>query len=317
MAVTRYFVLKRSLKHYTRCMSRFAFQTLDVFTDRRFGGNPLAVFPDARGLDAATMQSIAAELNLSETCFVLPPADPANDARLRIFNRTAEMPFAGHPTIGTAWVLARGGFIGDVLRMEVPAGIVEATLLRGADGAVTGAQIATPQPLSIGTQSDSALVAACIGLSPQDIIVTGHPPVEVSTGVAFVMVQVAPNRLADCVPDIAAFRVAMAAHDGTPDRYSLLVYARDGANLRARMFAPLSGTIEDAATGSANATLAALLLSIDGGDSAAFTTWQGIEMGRPSLLRLTARRAADGIRATVAGDCAPMFIGSWDDQTTG
>ena len=90
-------------------MRRFAFETVDVFTDRRFGGNQLAVFTDARGLSDAEMQSLAAEFNLSETTFVLPPEDPAHTARVRIFNRTYEMPFAGHPNVGTACVLARHG----------------------------------------------------------------------------------------------------------------------------------------------------------------------------------------------------------------
>ena len=89
-------------------MQIYRFETVDVFTTRRFGGNPLAVFPDARGLSDAQMQALAAELNLSETTFVLPPVNPANAARVRIFNRTAEMAFAGHPSIGTAFVLARG-----------------------------------------------------------------------------------------------------------------------------------------------------------------------------------------------------------------
>ena len=87
-------------------MPTYDFVTLDVFTDRRFGGNQLAVFPDARGLSDADMQSLAAEFNLSETTFVLPPEDPAHTARVRIFNRTAEMPFAGHPNVGTGYVLA-------------------------------------------------------------------------------------------------------------------------------------------------------------------------------------------------------------------
>ncbi len=299
-------------------MTRYAFQTLDVFTDRRFGGNPLAVFTDARGMDGATMQAIAAELNLSETSFVLPPADPANDACVRIFNRTAEMPFAGHPTIGTSWVIAQlRGTQGDRLRLEVPAGLVEATLLRGAAGNVTGARIAAPQPLSIGVKPDVALIAACIGLAAEDIVLSTHVPVEASTGVAFVFVEIRGDRIADCVPDIAAFRRAMAAHHGTPDRFSLFVYARTGSDLHARMFAPLSGTIEDPATGSANATLAALLLAASDQPSATYTSRQGIEMGRPSLLHLSAARMPDGIRSTVAGDCVPMFSGSWNDQTTG
>jgi len=299
-------------------MTIHAFQTLDVFTDRAFGGNPLAVFLDARGIEGARMQAIAAELNLSETSFVLPPEDPANDARLRIFNRTAEMPFAGHPTIGSAWVIARmRRLAGDQLRLEVPAGLVEATLLRDGDGVVRGARIAAPLPLALGPSVDPALVAACIGLEPDAVVRTAHDPIEASAGVPFIFAEIAADQIADCVPDIAAFRRAMAAHQGAPDRFSLLVYARDGADLRARMFAPLSGTVEDAATGSANAALAALLLSIDGGEALRFTSRQGIEMGRPSTLRLAAWRAADGIRASVEGDCAPMFSGSWDDQTTG
>ncbi|MBX9699323.1 MAG: PhzF family phenazine biosynthesis isomerase, partial [Acetobacteraceae bacterium] len=102
---------------------RFGFVTLDVFTDRRFGGNQLAVFPDARGLSQAEMQALAAEFNLSETTFVLPPEDPANTARVRIFNRVAEMGFAGHPNVGTGWVLAGAGRDRDgLLRFEEPAG---------------------------------------------------------------------------------------------------------------------------------------------------------------------------------------------------
>ncbi|MGH7122881.1 MAG: PhzF family phenazine biosynthesis protein, partial [Stellaceae bacterium] len=107
-------------------MTAFPFATVDVFTDRRFGGNPLAVFPDARGMSDADMQRLAAEFNLSETTFVLPPADHANTARVRIFNRTSEMPFAGHPNVGTGYVLAQQGRDQDgALRFEEIAGLVE------------------------------------------------------------------------------------------------------------------------------------------------------------------------------------------------
>src|SRR5258707_6354436 len=118
-------------------MRTYSFVTVDVFTDRRFGGNPLAVFPDARGLSDADMQSLAAEMNLSETTFVLPPADPANTARVRIFNRTAEMPFAGHPNVGTGFVLAGlGRDAGGTLRFEEIAGLVEVRAARDAKGAL-------------------------------------------------------------------------------------------------------------------------------------------------------------------------------------
>ena len=125
-------------------MRTYTFVTVDVFTDRRFGGNPLAVFPDANGLSDSGMQSLAAEFNLSETTFVLPPSDPANTARVRIFNRTAEMAFAGHPNVGTGWVLAGMGRARDgLLRFEEIAGLVEVQV--GGASVVT---IAAPQPLS-------------------------------------------------------------------------------------------------------------------------------------------------------------------------
>src|SRR4029453_7409171 len=125
-------------------MRPFSFVTVDVFTDRRFGGNPLAVFPDAQGLSDGEMQSLAAEFNLSETTFVLPPSDPSNTARVRIFNRTAEMPFARHPNVGAGWVLSGMGRARDVLlRFEKIAALVE--VRTGSAGIVT---IAAPQPLS-------------------------------------------------------------------------------------------------------------------------------------------------------------------------
>ena len=120
-------------------MQTYRFETVDVFTTRRFGGNPLAVFPDARGLSDVRMQALAAELNLSETTFVLPPVDPANAARVRIFNRTAEMAFAGHPSIGTAFVLAGMSLVPPpVLRLELPAGLVPVEIER-EDGLSWGA----------------------------------------------------------------------------------------------------------------------------------------------------------------------------------
>ena len=299
-------------------MPSFPFETVDVFTDRRFGGNPLAVFTDARGLDTATMQAIAAEMNLSETAFVLPPADPANDARVRIFNRTAEMPFAGHPSIGTAWVLARRrGDPGDRIRLEVPAGIVEAVVERDASGTPTGARITAPRALTTGATLDPAAIAGCIGVTVAAILTERHPPLEIAVGVGFVAVELAPEAVATAAPDIAQFRTVRAGMAGEGDRLAVLVYARRGDLLHARMFAPLAGTHEDPATGSANAALAALLLSIDGGDTARFTATQGVEMGRPSLLRLTAKRGPGGITATVAGDCVAVFAGRFEHQVAG
>lgn len=291
-------------------MPSYRFVTVDVFTDTRFGGNQLAVFPDARGLTDKQMQSLAFEFNLSETTFVLPPSDPANTARVRIFNRVAEMPFAGHPNVGTAYVLAREGHGRDgVLRFEELAGLVEVRLERGADGAPTGAMIAAPQPLSVALELDAAAVAPTAGLSTSDVVTTAHRPVYASVGMPFIIAEVTGEALTRAVPDLAAARRVADAYPALKGRCAVLMYAQDGERLRARMFAPLSGTFEDPATGSANAALAALLTKLSGAERRAFTVVQGVEMGRPSLLRLEGVRAGDGYRATVAGGCVPVLSG--------
>jgi trans-2,3-dihydro-3-hydroxyanthranilate isomerase len=290
-------------------MRRFSFVTVDVFTERRFGGNPLAVFPDARGLEDGEMQSLAAEFNLSETTFVLPPADPANTARVRIFNRRHEMPFAGHPNVGTGWVLTQLGRAKDgVLRFEEIAGLVEVT------AAPEGVTIAAPQPLTLGPEMPVDLLAGCVGLAPQNIVVAAHRPVSASVGNSFVVAEVTPDALARAAPDMAKFRAAAAIYTAMgPHRLPLYLYARDGGTdpqrLRARMFSPLSGTVEDPATGSAATPLAALLLSLGRESEGRYNIAQGVEMGRPSRLLCTAYRTADGIRAKVGGPCVPVLKG--------
>jgi trans-2,3-dihydro-3-hydroxyanthranilate isomerase len=292
-------------------MPAFPFVTLDVFTDHRFGGNPLAVFTDARGLSDAQMQSLAAEMNLSETTFVLPPDDPAHTARVRIFNRTAEMPFAGHPSVGTGLILAgMGRDDGGALTLEVPAGLVQVEITRDAAGAPVGGVIAAPRPLALGPELPTEVAAACASLETADIVVSNHRPVEASVGVNFYFAEVEGEALSRASPELAAFRKAAAAQRLVGDRLSLHLYARDGNNIRARMFAPLSGTWEDPATGSANATLAALLVSLSGARDGTFTVSQGAEMGRPSLLHASASRSRDGVQARVGGGCALMFRGT-------
>lgn len=289
-------------------MPVYPFVTVDVFTQARFGGNPLAVFTDATGLSDAQMQSLAAEMNLSETTFVLPPADPAHTARVRIFNRTAEMPFAGHPSVGTGYVLAQRG-AGGVLTLEVPAGVVEVNVDRDAQGAPIGAVIAAPQPLSLGAEFDVDAIAACAGIDPAAVVVSEHRPVEASVGVGFVIAQVTEAALAKASPNLAAFRAAADKYADGAERLSLHLYSREQGRIRARMFAPLSGTWEDAATGSANAALAALLLSLTADQAGKYEVSQGTEMGRPSRLKLTARRQDGEIRSTVGGGCVPVFRG--------
>ncbi|ANW00169.1 PhzF family phenazine biosynthesis protein [Bradyrhizobium icense] len=287
-------------------MREYAFHTVDVFTQSRFGGNPLAVFPDARGLDATTMQLLAAEMNYSETTFVLPPDNPAHTARVRIFNRVAEMPFAGHPNVGTAFVLARLGLgTGPVLLFEEIAGLVEVRLTREGYS-----EIDAPQPLKLIGELPVEAIAACLSVDPKKIATRAHAPVRASVGLEFVLVEVESGALAVSAPDIGAFRRCANAIPNLGERLSIFLYARDGFNIRARMFAPLSGTWEDPATGSANATLAALLLSLNGGERLAYHAVQGSEMGRRSELSLRAWRARDGIRASVGGSCIPVFSGT-------
>ena len=291
-------------------MAEYEYFTVDVFTRRRFGGNPLAVFPAAQGLDDRTMQALAAELNYSETTFVLPPADPANTARVRIFNRTAEMPFAGHPNVGTGFVLAgMGRAPTGTLRFEEIAGLVEVRLIE-EDGVVTGAEIDAPQPLALMETFPAPDIARCLSLQPGDLECGRHAPVRASTGVDFVLVELRPEALARAAPDPVAFGQVAAARPGLEGRLSIFLYCLEGAGVRARMFAPLSGTWEDPATGSANATLAALRLQLSGGDSLRYDSVQGVEMGRESRLSLIARRTPQGIRASVGGSCVAMFRGT-------
>jgi trans-2,3-dihydro-3-hydroxyanthranilate isomerase len=291
-------------------MRSYAFVTVDVFTDRRFGGNPLAVFPDASGLADSEMQSLAAEFNLSETTFVLPPSDPAHTARVRIFNRTAEMPFAGHPNVGTGYVLAGLGRDKDgVLLFEEKAGLVEVRLDRDDAGVAIGATIAAPQPLSLGIELPVEAIAGCAGIDPAEVVVSAHRPVVASVGNPFVIAEVTGAALSRAAPDPGRFRQVEADWPALERRLSLHLYAHGGERIRARMFAPLAGTFEDPATGSANAPLAALLLSLTKEASRSYEIVQGVEMGRPSLLHASARRTAHGIRATVGGRCIPVLRG--------
>jgi trans-2,3-dihydro-3-hydroxyanthranilate isomerase len=286
-------------------MRSFQFVTVDVFTERQFGGNPLAVFTDAEGLSDAEMQSLATELNLSETTFVLPPASASNAARVRIFNRSAEMEFAGHPTVGTAWVLHKFGRAkGPKFYLEEAAGLVEVRINKEI---VT---IDAPKPLALGAEMPPELFAACVGLSPQDVLVSTHQPVCASVGHPFVLGEVSSDALERAVPDVGQFRQASRQYKAAePHALSLYLYVRHGDQLRARMFSPLAGTIEDPATGSAATPLAALLLSLTGEAERHFVVLQGQAMGRPSQLFVTALRTESGFRASVGGSCVPVLKG--------
>ena len=301
-------------------MRRFPFVTVDVFTDRPFGGNPLAVFLDGRGLSDAEMQQVAVEVNYSETTFVLPPADPANTARVRIFTPAEELPFAGHPNVGTAVVLADRAAAADgreLLRFEEAAGLVEVEILRGPGGAVAGARLTAPQPFAGGAPLPAGDVAACLGLPPEEVDLAAHPPVAASVGLPFVVARLRSlAALGRCVPDPTAFARATETHRTTVPRFFVLAYVPTpgdpGHDVRARMFAAGGGIAEDPATGSAACALVALLASLDPAPETtlALRIGQGHEMGRPSLLLAGAEKAAGRVeRVTVGGGAVPMMRG--------
>jgi trans-2,3-dihydro-3-hydroxyanthranilate isomerase len=299
-------------------MPAYDFVTVNVFTAQRFGGNPLAVFPDANGLTDAQMQDIAAEFNLSETTFVLPPADPRHHARVRIFTPKTEMPFAGHPNVGTGYVLARmAGDPPEHYTFEEIAGLVRVHVLRDPAGIITGARISAPRSLTLDIAVPTEIVAACVGLPASDIISETHAPIVASVGTQFVIAEVGSvEALSRARPSIAAFEDAASRFPSLSGRFNVLLYARPGESLiqlRTRMFAPLAGVTEDPATGSAAAALAALLTSLAPGDNVDlhYEIEQGAEMGRPSQIVASASKTGEGpVVATVSGSCVPVGRGT-------
>lgn len=245
----------------------------DVFTDTRFGGNPLAVVTGEVPDDL--MQTIAKEFGFSETTFVQQPKDSSHTARVRIFTPTLELAFAGHPTVGTALALHDAGKAGAEMMLELGVGPIPVTI---ADGR---ARFVTRVPLTEAPAPSPGALGACIGQSADAIRTDTHMPVFAGLGTEFVLAEAAgPATLATARPVVQAFRDA-AGPDA--DRLALFLYLRDGDQIRARMFQPLGGITEDPATGSAAAALAAYLGKLDG-RSQSLTIFQGVEMGRPSII---------------------------------
>ncbi len=278
--------------------TRHRFVTLDVFTDRPFGGNPLAVFPDAADIPEAALQPIAREFNLSETVFILPGGDGA-DADLRIFTPVHEMPFAGHPTVGAALVLAAAGRIAGEATLGLKAGPVA---VRVDDGT---AVIAAPQPPRVlgGAAPDAAAVAACVGLPKGDVAGGERSPLICSAGAGFLFA---------CVSDRAALSRAIPGQtsgDFVGTALIALDHIDDGV-LHMRMFAPLSGIPEDPATGSAAAALPAYLrhLGIDRPD---FTVHQGDDMGRPSRIAVSTFTGSGAESVRIGGGAVVMSEGEF------
>jgi trans-2,3-dihydro-3-hydroxyanthranilate isomerase len=290
------------------------FATVDVFTDRQFGGNPLAVVPDARGLTSAQMQAIAAEFNLSETTFVLPPQDAANTAQVRIFTPRAELPFAGHPNIGTAFVLAGATasaarpITDDTVIFEEKAGLVRIELL-GDRSAVTGARLTAPQAFSIGENIAREFVASACSIAETDIDTRAHQPCIASCGLPLIFAAVTSRAaLAAARPRSEIF----AQHELATGIHLYVEAASPVADIEARMFAPRFGVVEDPATGSANVALIALLATLRAEPDLRLERRisQGVDMGRPSLLIASAeKRAGKVIAAHIGGNCVHVMSG--------
>jgi trans-2,3-dihydro-3-hydroxyanthranilate isomerase len=293
------------------------FITVDVFTDRKFGGNPLAVVPDAAALSDAQMQAIATEFNLAETTFVLPPQNPSHTAEVRIFTPRAELPFAGHPNIGTAFALAKesereGRAVSDPMIFEEKAGLVRLSLMK--EGAtVVGARLAPPQSLARGDDLGAEIIAAACSLAASDIETANHSPCIASCGIPFAFAELKTRpALASAQPRTDVFTADLPA-----DRITgVLLYVKEqssGFDLQVRMFAPLYGIPEDPATGSGNVALAGLLASLrrEPNLKLRLRIAQGVDMGRPSLLEAGAQKENGTITAlSIGGRCVPMMHGT-------
>ncbi len=296
---------------------RYRYLTCDVFTDTRFGGNPLAVLPDAQGLDAVQMQRIAREFNYSETTFVTPPTAGGTRA-VRIFTPEREVPFAGHPNIGTAFVLAHTGELGEwddatTVTFEETAGLVPVAIERVAGrGGALRCELEAPERFSTGPAISAEDAAGAIGLDAAEVVVDTHPPQGGSVGLPFLFVEVRDRAaLARARPDRE--QIEALGRRGVPTPVHVYCPGGDDVDLRARMFAPVEGVREDPATGSANCALAGLLAhcALEASGEFRFRIAQGVEMGRPSLLHARATKGDGLVHATYVGGEAVAVAEGW------
>lgn len=294
------------------------FATLDVFTRTRFAGNPLAVVLEADGLDAEAMQRIAREFNLSETVFVFPPATPAHRARLRIFTPARELPFAGHPTVGTAVLLA--GLDG---QHAAPAFVLEETIgpvqcrVHAAGQEAARAEFDVPTlPHREPWSADRPTIAAALGLAATDLSRDDRPAERWSAGNPFSVVPILGlEAMRRCRVDLAAFDAAF----GGDGHAAAFLFCREtagaGHDVHARMFAPSMGVLEDPATGSAAAAFAGYLAVhghyLDGEHLVRIE--QGLEMNRPSNIELTLTiRGGVLVGAAIGGQAVVVSRGTID-----
>ena len=297
-------------------MATFQFRQVDVFTDRPLSGNPLAVVLDADGMSAATMQAVAAETNLSETAFVMAPGEPDADYRIRIFTPRRELPFAGHPSVGTAFALEREGRFGEpgarrAVRQQVEIGVLPIEIQPAPGGPVVTMTQGQPD---VGEQVwDLGGVADALGCRPERLPACGPGPRIASTGLPQLMV---PTADAATLSSLRPDPVRLAALERRLGVTGIYAFALGpGATARARFFSPGSGIAEDPATGSAagalGATLAAEGLLGAGDAEAALVVSQGEEIGRPSRIEVGVRTEAGvPVAVRVGGRCVTVLEGA-------
>lgn len=295
-------------------MTELSYVIVDVFAEAALRGNPAAIVFDADGLSDIEMQALGREFNLSETAFILKPRDAAHTAQVRIFTPGNEVPFAGHPNIGSAFALAqRRGLTGDDLLFDEKAGLVHLKLQR-ENGAIVGASLRAPRSLSTEPGPPAGATAAALSLDEGDIVTATHPPVTASVGLEFLFVEVTDIAALDRArAHIPAFDLIRASHRVE----GVHIYAKSatptGARIQARNLSPYDGIGEDAATGSATASLVALLAERDPRADCDFAleAHQGIEMGRPSLLHgLAEKRGGKVAPPHVSGRCVQVMQGT-------
>jgi trans-2,3-dihydro-3-hydroxyanthranilate isomerase len=279
------------------------YQVVDVFTDRAYAGNPLAVVLGGDDLSTEQMQAIAREFNLSETTFPMPATTDEAAYRLRIFTPGTELPFAGHPSIGTAWVMKRLGRVGDgTIRQECGAGLLP-VVIDGDRATLTGGK-----PL-LGGPFDGQQAVAALGLGPDDLEV-GQPR-WAGTGIDFGYVRVRPEAIARSVPTsgLQALLDSAPAPNGT----GIFVFSYADGIVNARMFAAGVGVPEDPATGSAALGLGVWLASsglVDGDAESSYLVHQGVDMGRPSRLDCVVRtKGGVAVECRVTGSTVPVAEG--------
>jgi trans-2,3-dihydro-3-hydroxyanthranilate isomerase len=298
---------------------RYRYLTADVFTDRPFGGNPLAVFPDASGLPPERMQQIARELSLSETVFVLPPDDPAHTRRLRIFTPGAELPFAGHPTLGTAHILATIGDIplaGETTRIVFEEGVGPVPVaIRAEGGAPVFAQLTAAQLPEQGPRAPSAAeLAALLSLEPEDVLEGEDRAEPWSCGMRFLFVPVRNREALGRARLQLDLWEQQLAKSWAPHVYVLCREPElPGSTLRSRMFAPALRIAEDPATGGAVSALGGWVAarSPERNGTLRPVVEQGFEMGRPSVLHLEIDLQDGAVTAVRVGGSTVLMSEGW------